>query len=142
MEYPLKDKSLQGGCFCGAVRFEIDGPILYSCFCHCRSCRRASGGAYVPWATFDKAKLRLVAGALKEYRSSPDVTRGHCANCGTTLTYEHKGRAGQVDVTLTSFEDPARFVPAAHIWVEDKLPWVHIDDDLPRFVRTTGSAEI
>ncbi len=127
-----------GHCFCGNVTFQVEGPAKYACFCHCQSCQRASGAAYVPWATFDKRTLVLTSGRIAEHHSSPKVTRGICRNCGTSLTYEHEDRAGQVDITLTSFDDPGQFTPKAHIWVEDKAPWVTIGDDLPQFEKTAS----
>lgn len=142
MEAHLPDQPRQGGCLCGAVRFEITGPVLYSCICHCQSCRKASGGAYVPWATFEKARLSLLAGDMQWFRSSPGVTRGHCPGCGTTLTYEDEDRTGQIDITVSSFDDPTQFAPVAHIWVEDKLPWVCIDDELPRYAKTADATAI
>lgn len=132
----MQDPTLTGACFCGAIRFEVAGPILYCCFCHCESCRKASGGAYVPWATFDKTGLTITSGDLALHRSSPQAIRGHCAQCGTSLTYENERRAGEIDITPTSFDDLSRFTPAAHIWVEDKLPWVTIDDGLPQYAKT------
>jgi hypothetical protein len=61
------------------------------------------------------------------------VTRGFCARCGTTLTYAHTGRPGEIDVTVASLAEPARVTPRSHIWVEDKAPWLVLDDDLPQF---------
>ena len=135
----MTDDRYTGRCFCGNVRFMVTGPIRYSAFCHCESCRRASGGAYVPWVTFTRAALRWTAGTIELHESSPGVTRGHCPRCGTSLTYEEAGRADQVDITLTSFDDPSLFTPLAHIWVDDKLGCVHVDDGLPRYSRSTGS---
>lgn len=80
------------------------------------------------------------SGEIAWHHSAPGVTRGLCSNCGTSLTYEHKDRVGEIDVTLTSFDEPSEFTPAAHIWVEDKLPWVNIDDGLPQFQRKVISA--
>ncbi len=122
-----------GHCFCGDVRFEVAGPAKFACFCHCESCRRAAGGVYVAWATFAKDEFSVTSGEVLWHRSSPQATRGLCSNCGTSITYEHSDRQGQIDVNLTSFDDPARFTPSAHIWVEDKLPWVSIEDDLPQY---------
>ena len=127
-----------GGCLCGKLRFTVDGPALYSCFCHCRSCQHASGGAYVPWATFDRETFVVTDGELAICHSSPGVTRGHCPECGTSISYEHERRTGQVDITLTSFDDPGSFEPVSHIWVEDKAPWVTIADDLPQFEKTAS----
>ena len=122
-----------GRCFCGDVVFQVTGPAKFACFCHCESCRRAAGGVYVPWATFAKDTFIVTSGSMHEHHSAPQVTRGLCSSCGTSLTYEHEDRAGQIDVTLTSFDDPSEFSPSAHIWVDDKLPWVTIDDGLPQY---------
>ena len=127
-----------GQCFCGKVKFEVAGPEKYACFCHCQSCQRAAGAVYVPWATFEKSSFVCTAAKMAQYHSSPGVTRGFCQVCGTSLTYEHEDRAADIDITLTSFDDPSRFSPKAHIWVEDKLPWVVIGDDLPQFPRKVG----
>ena len=125
-----------GHCLCGSVKYEVTGPEKYACFCHCESCQRAAGAVYVPWATFEKGGFAITAGEMAEHHSSPGVTRGYCQECGTSLTYEHENRAGDIDVTLASFDDPSQFAPTAHIWVEDKLPWVEIGDDLPQFLKT------
>lgn len=127
-----------GGCFCGQLRFRVAGPELYACFCHCHSCQKAAGAACVPWATFDRNTFVVVSGELCLYQSSPEVTRGHCSRCGTTLSYEHQRRRGQIDITITSFDDPSVFVPRSHIWVEDKAPWMTIADGLPQFSKTAG----
>ena len=136
----MADESYTGGCFCGAIRFTVAGAIRSCCFCHCESCRRASGGAYVPWATFDKAKFMLEAGELTLYASSAEATRGHCGRCGTSLTYEHSKRPDDVDIALATFDEPGRFSPDSHIWIEDKLPWITINDGLPQH-RTWASAD-
>ena len=34
---------VRGGCLCGAVRFEFDGPIDELELCHCPRCRKATG---------------------------------------------------------------------------------------------------
>lgn len=121
-----------GHCFCGQMRFEVAGPAKFACFCHCESCRRAAGGVYVPWATFAKNDFVVTAGEMLLHHSSPQATRGLCSSCGTSITYEHSDRQGQIDVNLTSFDDPSLFAPSAHIWIDDKLPWVCIDDGLPQ----------
>lgn len=90
----------------------------------------------VPWGTFRDAHFKVVKGALEVHESSPGVARGHCARCGSSVTYRHIKRPGEVDVTLASLDDPAMFTPTAHIWVEDKLPWIAITDGLPQFRKT------
>jgi hypothetical protein len=109
------------------------GDASNLCFCHCTSCRRATGAMMVAWGTFTAASFRITGGHLEEVATSPGVTRGHCARCGTSLTYRNAARAGEVDVTLATLDDPSALRPTAHIWVQDKLPWVGIGDGLPQY---------
>ena len=129
---------IHGGCLCGQVRFELSQHPSFACHCHCRSCQRASGAAYVTWTTFSADSFSVTAGALTEHVSSPGVTRGHCSDCGTSITYAHADRAGEIDVTAASFDDSSFVTPQAHIWLEDKLPWVEINDDLPKYRQRVG----
>ena len=122
-----------GGCLCGGVRYQVSGPVSNLCFCHCASCRRASGAPMVPWGTFVRENFRLTRGSLSEYRSSAAVTRGFCPACGTSLTYRNDARAHDIDVTLATLDDPTLLAPQVHVWVGDKLPWVSINDGLPQF---------
>lgn len=132
--------SYAGGCLCGRVRYQAAGRAANLCFCHCESCRRAIGAPMVPWGTFAADDFSIVRGQLAQFRSSPQVTRGFCADCGTSLTYRHDARSGEIDVTLSSLDDPGALVPEIHIWVEDKPPWVMIDDGRPQFAQTRGAA--
>jgi hypothetical protein len=122
-----------GGCFCGAVRYAVMGNASFLCFCHCTSCRRAAGATPVAWGTFKLSDFRVSHGHLGKMVTSPGVTRGHCEQCGTSLTYQHEKRAADIDVTLATFDDTAGLRPTAHIWVEDRLPWVQIGDGLPQY---------
>ncbi len=38
---------LTGRCLCGAVRFEVDSPLVSANHCHCARCRRRTGTAAV-----------------------------------------------------------------------------------------------
>ncbi len=136
----MNDLEREGGCFCGAVRYVTTGDATTLCVCHCESCRWATGAPMVAWGTFPRSQFRVTRGEVTEYASSPGVTRGHCADCGTSLTYSHESRAGEIDVTLASFDDAATLAPAAHIWVQDKLPWIQLADGLPQHTKAIDEA--
>lgn len=72
------------------------------------------------------------------HRSSAEVERGFCAQCGTSLTYRHAQRVGEVDFTLVSLVAAGTVEPRMHVWVQDKLPWVDISDGRPRFDTVPG----
>lgn len=125
--------SYSGGCLCGGVRYQVTGRVDNLCYCHCESCRRAAGAPLVAWGTFARDRFVITKGRLAEYRSSAKVTRGFCANCGTSIAYRQDKRPAEIDVTLVTLDDPAVFEPEAHIWVRDKLPWLAIADGKPQF---------
>jgi hypothetical protein len=127
-----------GRCYCKRVRFEASGPVRNLCICHCESCRRAAGAAFVAWGTVDADKFRIFEGAPAAVRISAEVERTFCKDCGSSLTYRHTLRAGDLDFTLVSLDDPAALAPCMHIWVQDKLPWVQLNDGLPQYQTVPG----
>ena len=129
----MRDHVYAGGCLCGAVRYQLSGPVTALCFCHCASCRRATGAPMVPWGTFAREAVRITHGRLSEYRSSPQVWRGFCSRCGPSLSYRHEARAAEIDVTLATLDEATQLPPTMHVWVADKLPWVTMEDGLPQF---------
>ncbi len=132
---PSPPAVVAGGCFCGAVRYEIRGHLREASHCHCPSCRRAAGAPVVTWATYPRDALRFTRGTAKELRSSPPVTRTFCAACGTPLTYVTRDEPEWIDVTVGSMDDPDAVPPVDHIWTTSQLGWLAIDDDLPRLPR-------
>ena len=122
----------QGGCLCGAVRYKLHGAPDWSAHCHCRSCQKATGAAFTTWAGMKKENFEVTRGQLTVFNTSPDVERGFCGKCGTSLTYvAEKGWPGQVSVLAPTLDDPGIVAPAAHVYVEHQLPWVKLDDGLP-----------
>ena len=77
-----------GSCLCGAVRYEVAGPLRDVVECHCAMCRKTHGhiGAYT---AAPKGALHIVERrGLKWYASSEKARRGFCSECGGTLFYE------------------------------------------------------
>ena len=122
----------EGGCLCGAVRYEVSGEPVTVALCHCSMCRRSSAAPAVAWALFDQGGLRFVSGKPAAYASSPGVERAFCARCGTPLTFRADFLPGLVDVTVGSMDAPATLPPRMHMWAAKQLPWLLLADSLPR----------
>lgn len=121
-----------GGCFCGAVRYRAAGRPLDVAHCHCGICRRTTGAPFVTWATFLASAFRVTAGTPTVLRATPRARRTFCAACGTAVAFEEAARPHHIDVTVGSMDHPDGMVPRNHIWTGSALPWLHLDDDLPR----------
>ena len=123
----------EGGCLCGTVRYRCTGAPLWVVHCHCESCRRSAGCAMVTWAGFARDGVVFTAGWPQRYASSPGVTRSFCANCGTPLTYEAESRADEVHFTIGTFDQPEALPPTKHVFHAERISWLHLGDDLPRY---------
>jgi len=112
---------MTGGCQCGRVRYtaEIESDDAY--LCHCKMCRRATGGASIAFVNVTVAGVTWES-APDWYRSSPIAQRPFCSACGTPLGFAFVESSETMDLTLGSFDDPTRFVPRHHYASESILP--------------------
>jgi hypothetical protein len=125
---------LSGGCLCGAVRYEIDGPLRHITHCHCGMCRKVHGAAFATFALLARRRLRLVQGedALRSYRSSERVTRQFCGTCGSPLFFVPDESPDAIAVTLGTLDGDPGGRPVAHIHTADRAAWYDIIDGLPQ----------
>ena len=136
----MQTGAVEGGCFCGEVRYRITGAPTNSMVCHCRSCRRVAAAPVVAWVTFPVAIFEWLRGRRSEFNSSEPVRRTFCAACGTPLTYAHRDHSGSVDVTTCSLDDPDAFPPTHHSWLRHDVAWVRFGDGLPTFAEWRPSS--
>jgi hypothetical protein len=125
----------QGSCLCRNVRYQISGEIGDFCYCHCTSCRKASGSAHAANAPVSRANFALTSGSdtLREFESSPGKFRAFCSTCGSPL-YAYLASTPEVlRIRLGSLDTPFVKQPQAHTWVSDKAPWEPLADGLPQF---------
>jgi hypothetical protein len=118
--------SITGGCYCGKIRFRAMGPTLSQANCHCDNCRRAVGAQAVAWITVKLSDFEWEKGEPKRYRTNTGAYRTFCEACGTSLTYEHDERPGEIDITTGSLDKPADFAPNKDVFPDEKLPWVNL----------------
>ncbi|HTJ95275.1 MAG TPA: GFA family protein [Pararobbsia sp.] len=122
---------LTGGCFCGHIRYEIDGTPFLPNICHCVDCRRVAGAPMVAWFSVRPAELRYVKGTPRTFASSAKAHRAFCPDCGTGLTYQDNAKRDEIDVSTCTLDDPETVPPTEHVWTQQRLGWVQLSDDLP-----------
>jgi hypothetical protein len=122
---------------CGGVRYEIDGRIGPPGHCHCTTCRKAQGGAFVTNAPVRARYFRVVAGddLVAGFESSPGKVRSFCRRCGSPLWSRRSDDPETVRIRLGLLDDDPGRRPLGHVWVGEKAPWFEITDDLPRWER-------
>ena len=124
----------QGGCLCGAVRYEAEGQPIVVVHCHCEDCQRVSGAGHSTGAMFRIERIRL-SGQVAEYSLKSDdgneVTRVFCPVCGSSILGRNTVTKGYVTITLGTFDDSSQFEPQAVIFARNRKPWDVIDESLP-----------
>lgn len=137
--------AVAGGCFCGAVGYEIALPTLACIHCHCSMCRRPHGASFVTWAVVPAEQFRVTSGQehLKTYESSAHGRRQFCTICGSQMFCWHersKGAAPKViDVAVASLHGDIDRLPQAHCFYDSRASWTVVRDDLPKLGGPTGT---
>ncbi|WP_244851678.1 GFA family protein [Caballeronia sp. SL2Y3] len=120
----------QGSCFCGAVRFTVNGKPEGMGYCHCESCRRWSAGPVNAFTLWKPDALRIIRGAdhIATYNNTEQSYRKWCRICGGHLFTEHP-HWGLIDVYAAVIDD-FPYEPGVHVnYKESKLP---MKDGLPK----------
>lgn len=121
-----------GSCLCGAIKFDVEGPLPGPDACHCSMCRRQSGHV---WASTDVPRdaLRIEGeDKISWYRSSERVRRGFCSDCGSVLFWDPIGRP-TLAIAMGAFDKPTGASLAKHIFTAYKGDYYEIADGLPQY---------
>jgi hypothetical protein len=133
---------VEGGCYCGAVRYQAEGDPAFKGQCHCRECQYISGGHPSVILGMPEAGFAYVKGAPKGYSRSDlenPVTREFCGECGTHLVSKAPGLPGTALIKVGTLDDPGLFEqPQMAIFTIDKQSFHHVPDGIPTFERVPG----
>ncbi len=121
-----EDRAYEGGCLCGAVRYRVTGRPIWTAFCHCQSCRQATGSAVAAYAGYAAERYTVTKGAPAHFASSEGVRRGFCAQCGAPLTFEGARWPGELHLHIGSLDEPEAFPPTGQGFEHEKLSWLHV----------------
>ena len=129
---------LEGGCYCGAVRYVSEGEPLLRAQCHCRECQYITGGSPNMFLLMPPDGFTYTKGTPKTFARSDlekPVTREFCAECGTHMVTRPRSVQALV-VKVGTLDDPAQFgTPLMAIYTLDKQAFHHIPEGLPAFER-------
>jgi hypothetical protein len=114
---------------CGAVRYRVSGGHTYAGVCHCDDCRRATGGAYVPWFGALPENFEVTKGEIAEHESSPGTRRGFCSKCGSSLTFGGDNW-NDISIAIASLDDPNLITPKSQVFLRERLHWITVDEGM------------
>ena len=116
--------NLEGGCFCGSIRYRIKEDSYPAAICHCTMCRRTSAAAYVSWIVVPTTDFDYIQGEPEVLQSSSHGTRYFCGSCGTPVACVLAEHPDVIDVTICSLDDPGQYPPQSDVHTDTRLSWV------------------
>lgn len=131
---------LEGGCYCGAVRYVAEGEPMMKAQCHCRECQYITGGSPNVFMAMPVDGFAYTRGSPKSFTRSDierPVTREFCAECGTHIATRSPGFPAAI-LKVGSLDDPSVFAPSVAIYTVDKQPFHLIPEGVPAFERLPG----
>ena len=126
---------IDGGCRCGAVRYELALDALPSTYaCHCLDCQTWSGSAFSQQTFLPEAAL-TVTGPVVVYEfttpSGRSSTQRMCGVCHARIYNTNSARPNVAVVRAGTLHRSNELRVVAHIWVKRKQPWLTLEDGVP-----------
>jgi hypothetical protein len=131
----MADLPLTGRCLCGAVRYEIEAPLVSASYCHCTRCQRRTGTAAAASGRIAPGALRIVAGAdlVRDYAPEDGFLKCFCSACGGALWSRHPTE-DTMSVRLGTIDGDPGIRPQWHQFTAYAAVWEPLPDDgLPRY---------
>ena len=126
-----QERTYTGSCLCGAVSYEIDGPLRPVVGCHCVQCRKTSGHHVAATQGYwDRLRLTSDQG-LTWYRSSDQASRAFCRVCGGNLFWRRHGNEN-VSIFAGTLDTPTGLEMSCHIHTHTAGDYYSLDDGLPK----------
>jgi hypothetical protein len=127
----MNEQQSTGACLCGAVSYQVSGPLRDVEICHCGRCRRTHGH----FAAYTAAPVQSVT--LTEDRGlrwylAEGRERGFCCECGASVFWRRTG-SDLISIAAGTLDAPTGLRTAFHIFTDSRGDYYEITDDLPRY---------
>lgn len=124
----------RGGCHCGRVRFEADGPARLDVLdCNCSICRKVG---FLHWIV-PLSRFRLISGAehLRSYQFGTGIAQHRfCGVCGIKAFYVPRSNPDGMDINVRCLDDDERRVVSVEAfdgqnWDQAGAELAHLSQD-------------
>lgn len=135
----MTETPLRGGCYCGALRYEITAPALMKAQCHCRECQHNSGGGPNVFGVYPETAFRYVQGTPTVFRRADlatPVQREFCGTCGAPILSRAPHLIPDAAIVkVGSMDSAARDYgkPEVAVFLCDAAPWHVVPDGVAAF---------
>lgn len=124
---------ITGECFCGGIKYQVNGALRDARSCHCSRCRKAFSAQASAYALVEPQEFKWLSGQslLTSYVGAHDFGLLFCSQCGSTLCGIYNGAIH--GVTLGCINGDPKIVIGRHIYVGSKAAWEIIPEGVTQF---------
>lgn len=135
--------AIEGGCYCGELRYRYSGDPAFKGQCHCRECQYIAGGSVNVVMGLAADAFEYSAGAPKQFSRSDletPVTREFCGNCGTHILAKSPNMPGMLMLKVGTLDDQSVFgAPEMAIFGIDRQSYHSVPEGVPLYERGPGT---
>jgi len=130
-------ESLEGGCACGEMRYQLQASPMFVHCCHCLNCQKHTGSAFVINLLIEASHVERLRGTPEPVEMPPNGGTPNqifrCPTCRVAVWSVYGGRSAILFVRGGTLDRPAAVAPDVHIYTRSKLPWVRLPESVPAF---------
>ena len=128
---------VEGGCQCGAVRYQItDEPVVVYA-CHCTTCQTQSGSAFGMAARVRGEHFQLTQGELSSFERPGSIghtfTNSFCGQCGTRIHHVSSRFPDLISLKPGTLDETGWVRPEFHVYTRSAQPWITIPKETAAF---------
>jgi hypothetical protein len=131
------DRTEEGGCACGRLRYRLTARPMFVHCCHCRDCQRQTGSAFVINALIETGRVEKLSGDTEAIAVPTDSGLPHlihrCVACHVAVWSQYGGAQALSFVRVGTLDEPSAQPPDVHIYTRSKLPWIALPAGVPAF---------
>jgi len=129
----MNNKLITGECFCGSIKYQIEGKLRDATSCHCSRCRKAFNAQASAAALVDPSEFKWLLGEdlLTSYVGEHNYGLQFCQSCGSTLCTIYNGKIFQVTLGCVNGDPDVEI--GQHIFVGSKASWEVLPEGINQY---------
>ena len=119
---------IEGGCYCGRIKYRAEADPEKVEICHCSDCQTLSGSAYRTAVPVDADSFELLCGTPSLYQKTAEDgsirLQAFCPDCGSPLySAPPEGERGYFGIRVGTTRQRDRLIPKNQYWFRSAQPW-------------------
>ena len=115
--------AITGECFCGEVKYQVNGKLRDARSCHCSRCRKAFSSQASAYALVEPTEFEWLSGEnlLTSYVGEKGFGLQFCKICGSTICGIFNGKIHGITLGCVNGDPDVEL--GMHIHVDSKAKW-------------------